>query len=89
MNEKDLVEDVFFVLPVPLDAPGGVRPPAIEAFGVDSIHAEELEESLLEFVAENLSHAQILVFGKAPLARRENDHLHPGVAKHEELHVSD
>jgi hypothetical protein len=65
-----------------------VRPPAIEVFGVDSIHAEELEESLLEFVAENLSHAQILHW-KAPSRVGETITFYLGVAKHEELHASD
>lgn len=85
---KDLVEDVLFVLLVTLDTPEGARPPAVEAFGIDSIHAEELEKTILEFVAQHLGHAQVLVLVKAPSTRGENDHLRPCVSKNEELHVS-
>lgn len=84
---EDFFEQVAFVLKVAPDSAVGVSPPAVETFGVDTVHAIELKLTSFDLWTELLYHAHVFVFEKTTTPGWKNEHSRACMSKNEQFHI--
>jgi len=82
------IEDVALILAMALNAGGRRNAPAVEAFGIDSVDAEEANEAVFDGALEGVNESPVFIVEEAAFAGGEDEHFGSGVAEAQEFHVA-
>ena len=81
-ERRDFLQDVGLVLAVPDDSLSRRPMPAVEAFGIDAIDAEQLNCSGLDKISDGFYLPPVFVIVEPALPGREDQHALPGVSEY-------
>src|SRR4051794_29415373 len=86
-KREHFLDDVTFVLQMPVDSLLWRLLETVEAFRVDAVDAYDLQYPRLDLVPQRVHHPMLLILEKSLLARREDEQAGSGVAEDEQLHL--
>ena len=86
-QRQHLVEDVVLEGGVPADAVSRMTVAGVEGLARQTLDAIELQLPGIDLVGEPPDDVERLILPEAPVPRGEHEHLRPGMAEDQELHV--